>query len=136
MSERNTISRGLHTLSVPLAATTLVEAGKMAVIDADGYGAEGSTATGLKYLGRWEETVDNAGADGALSAIATIDRALLWANSSTDPITQADVMTRCYIQDDQTVARTSGTNTRSAAGLVLEVTAAGVWVAPAFTFVA
>ena len=49
-------------------------------------------------------------------------------NSATDPLTQADVLSDCYIADDETVAKTSGANTLSKAGKVLEVEAAGVWV--------
>ena len=47
----------------------------------------------------------------------------------TDLIAQADAGSDCYIVDDQTVAKTSGTNTRSRAGIVLAVDAdGGVWV--------
>ena len=34
----------------------------------------------------------------------------------------------CYIVDDQTVAKTNGTNTRSVAGKIIAVDADGVWV--------
>jgi hypothetical protein len=53
-----------------------------------------------------------------------------WENSANaDLITQAEVGTDCYIVDDQTVAKTSATNTRSKAGRVVSVDDAGVWVA-------
>ena len=42
--------------------------------------------------------------------------------------TAADIQKDCYIVDDQTVAKTSGTNTRSVAGKVIEVEADGVFV--------
>ena len=41
---------------------------------------------------------------------------------------QADVGADCYIVDDQTVAKTNGTNTRSVAGKIIAVDADGVWV--------
>ncbi len=42
-----------------------------------------------------------------------------FANSAAgDLITKADIGAACYIVDDQTVARTNGTNTRSPAGVV------------------
>ena len=47
---------------------------------------------------------------------------------SADAITLADVGSDCYIVDDQTVAKTNGTNTRSVAGKVFDVDADGVWV--------
>jgi hypothetical protein len=40
----------------------------------------------------------------------------------------ADVGKQCYLVDDQTVAKTDGTNTRSPAGFVRDVDADGVWV--------
>ena len=52
-----------------------------------------------------------------------------FANSaSADLISLADIGADCYIVDDQTVAKTSGTNTRSVAGKVFDVDADGVWV--------
>ena len=45
-----------------------------------------------------------------------------------DLIAQADVGADCYIVDDQTVAKTNGTNTRSVAGKIIAVDADGVWV--------
>ena len=52
-----------------------------------------------------------------------------FANSAAaDAITLADIGADCYIVDDQTVAKTSATNTRSVAGKVFDVDAEGVWV--------
>jgi hypothetical protein len=34
----------------------------------------------------------------------------------------------CYLVDDQTVAKTSATNTRSVAGKIVDVDSQGVWV--------
>lgn len=42
--------------------------------------------------------------------------------------TAADIGSDCYIVDDQTVAKTNGTNTRSVAGKIMDVDAQGVWV--------
>lgn len=52
-----------------------------------------------------------------------------FANSAAgDLIAQANVGADCYIADDQTVALTNGTNTRSRAGKIVAVDADGVWV--------
>ena len=52
-----------------------------------------------------------------------------YANSAAgDLIATADIGTVCYIVDDQTVAKTSATATRSPAGIVEDVDANGVWV--------
>jgi hypothetical protein len=52
-----------------------------------------------------------------------------FANSTAgDAITNADRYADCYIVDDQTVAKTDGTGTRSVAGKVVDVDSIGVWV--------
>lgn len=52
-----------------------------------------------------------------------------FANSTAgDLIVTADIGAPCYIVDDQTVAKTNGTGTRSPAGAVDGVDANGVWV--------
>lgn len=112
-----------------VAASTLIYAGALVMRNAAGYLIEGQTATGLVGVGRAEERVDNsAGANGAL----TVDYrpgVYRFANSaSTDAIADADIGSLCYAVDDQTVAKTNGSNTRSPAGIVDHVDAHGVWV--------
>jgi len=52
-----------------------------------------------------------------------------FANSaSTDALTNLDIGATCYIVDNQTVAKTDGSATRSKAGVVRSVDAGGVWV--------
>jgi hypothetical protein len=53
-----------------------------------------------------------------------------WENSSAgDAIAADDIGKPCYMVDDQTVALTDGTGTRSKAGTIYDVDASGVWVA-------
>lgn len=131
MAERNTEMRQpLALVSVALAAVA-VEAGKIAVINAAGYGAEGGEALNLKYLGRWEESVDNsAGQAGDMVATARINAAFKWENSAADAVTQAEVGKVVYIEDDETVSKTDNAAARSAAGVCIGVEADGVWVMP------
>ena len=49
-------------------------------------------------------------------------------SSAGDLIALANLGADCYIVDDQTVALTNGTNTRSVAGKIRDVDAGGVWV--------
>jgi hypothetical protein len=113
--------------SLPLKATTQVYAGGIAMIDA-GYGRPGGTALNLIAVGRWAQTVNNTGSAGAKEALAE-EGTFLWDNSSAgDLITQADLFKDCYVVDDQTVAKTDGTGTRSRAGKIHKVTAEGVYV--------
>ena len=128
-AERNTIMKDGELIPVKMAAGAKIYAGGMVVANATGYGAPGSTALNLTYLGRAEETVDNAGgADGDKTVLVRRGKAFLWSNFSGDLVTQASLGKSCFIVDDQTVALTNGTSTRSAAGTVLEVTSEGVLV--------
>jgi hypothetical protein len=114
--------------SLPVKANTKLYAGSMAALDASGLLVPMSTGLGLKGVGRNERQVNNTGANGAV--IADVKRGTFrFANSSAgDLITLADIGSDCYGVDDQTVAKTNGTNTRSVAGRVYDVDADGVWV--------
>lgn len=123
---RNTPERLGRVLGWPVKAATTVHQGSLVVADA-GYAAPGRTATGLVALGRAEESVTAVAAGDAVVRVqAGIYK---FGNSAAgDAIAQADAGADCYIVDDQTVAKTSGTNTRSRAGIVVAVDADGVWV--------
>jgi hypothetical protein len=114
---------------LPVAAAMLIYQGALVALNATGYASKGVTATTLKQYGRAEETVDNsAGAAGAKD-ISVRPGIFRWANSAAaDLITIADIENDCFIVDDQTVAKTNGTATRSRAGKVVGVDAAGVLV--------
>ena len=112
-----------------VAAATEVFAGTIAVINADGFTEPGTTATGLTAAGVFEHYQDNTtGADG--DEVVEVKRGNFHLANSTgaDEITRADIGKVCFIVDDQTVAKTDGTTTRSPAGIVDDVDDAGVWV--------
>lgn len=125
---RNTPERAGDVFGWPVKAATICYQGGLAVANG-GYAAPGSTATTLVALGRFEETVDNTGG-GAGAVAVRIKRGIFkFGNSSAgDLIAQADCGADCYIVDDQTVAKTSATNTRSVAGKIVAVDSDGVWV--------
>ncbi|MBH2032398.1 MAG: hypothetical protein I8H73_06055 [Pseudomonadales bacterium] len=125
--DRNTPQKVAGIIPVPAAANAKVFAGAIVVANATGFAAPGSTATGLTYLGRAEESVDNTGgANGALSVQVRRLSAFKWANDGS--ITQAHQGKTAYIVDDQTLAATDGTGTRSAAGRIVGIDADGVWI--------
>lgn len=127
--DRNTPMKEGEELPFPVAAGAKIFAGSIVVANAAGFAAPGSTATTLTALGRAEEYVDNtAGANGAKTVRVRRGKAFKYANLPGDLVTQADLYKVCYLVDDQTVAKTHGTNTRSAAGKVVGVDADGVWV--------
>jgi len=127
--DRNTPLREVEMIAVPVAASAVIPAGVIVAANATGFATNGATAATLTYLGRSEEPVDNTGgADGAKTILVRRSKAFKWANLGADPVTQASFGKLCYIADNQTVAATNGSNTRSAAGIVLGIDADGVWV--------
>lgn len=127
--DRNTPMSDDGVVEVPVAANAVGFAGGIAVANATGYGAKGTTALNLIYLGRSEAAFDNTGgADGAVMALVRRGKSFKWKNSGADPVTQASFGKVCYIEDDETVAATDGVGTRSACGVVVGIDANGVWV--------
>lgn len=125
--DRNTGMKATEVLVVPVAAAKKIFAGALVMANATGYATPGATATGQMYLGRAEEYVDNSsGADGDATVEIRRNKAFKWANDGS--ITQAHLMQTAYIVDDETVAATDGTSTRSAAGRIVGIDADGVWV--------
>ncbi len=127
--DRNTPRASGEDRQGQVAATTTIFAGALVMRNATGYLVEGQTATGLVGVGRAEEQVDNsAGADGAVTC-GYRPGIYRFANSAAaDEVTFADIGSLAYVVDDQTVAKTDGTSTRSPAGIVDDVDANGVWV--------
>ena len=127
--ERNTTQLRGETRVEPLAASVKVWKGSLLMRNAAGFVTRGATATGCIGIGRAETTVDNsAGAAG--EKVASSGRGIFgFANSEGgDAIGQADVGRLCYIVDDQTVAKTDGTESRSPAGIVDGIEGGTVWV--------
>ena len=128
-ADRNTPVRSGTDFVRPVAATTIIFAGSLVCLNAAGNAVPGSTATTLVADGRAEEYVDNsAGAIGD-KTVRVRKGVFRFANSASgDAITKAEIGDDCYIVDDQTVAKTDGTSTRSKAGKIVDVDAQGVWV--------
>jgi hypothetical protein len=127
--DRNTQRRDGVQFNDPVAASTRIFAGSLVCLNAAGNAVPGSLSATLKARGVAQEQVDNR--DGAAGALRIESRRGLFqfANSaSTDEITRADIDNTAYIVDDQTVAKTSATDTRSVAGIIRDVDAGGVWV--------
>lgn len=130
-ADRDTPRRNGDRAVGPVAAATKILAGAIVCAQTGAaYLTKGATATTLRGIGVAEETADNtAGAAGAINVPYRRDGWFRFANSAAgDQITLADVGSDCYIVDDQTVAKTNGTNTRSVAGKVRDVDAMGVWI--------
>lgn len=120
-------SRNIVTLS-PLkpwlaAANQVFYAGGVVVVKSDGFAYVGITGTGLKIPGVCAFDLDTTGlADGAKQVDLTGGTIGVFENSaSADLIAEDDVGKRCYLVDDETVALTDGSTTRSDAGMIFDV---------------
>ena len=127
-ADRNTPRRDGDKISVPVAAGELIYAGALVALDASGDAVKGATATTLSGFGRAEARVDNSGGAAGDQSVEVRKGVFRFANEGADLVTRADIGNDCYIVDDQTVAKTNGTATRSVAGKVVDLDAQGVWV--------
>lgn len=128
-ADRNTprTDRDLKVLGV--AAAVKIFAGSIACRNAAGYAVKGATALGLRGVGRAEEQVDNSAGAAGDKTVRIRAGVFRFANSAAgDAIADGDIGKVCYVVDDQTVAKTSGSGTRSPAGIVTEVDPQGVHV--------
>lgn len=129
MSEHDFNFRGLipGRMTLPVAASKLIERGNFTGFDSAGRAVEGDTiANGcLSTAGRALHKADNSsGAAGAVNVEVELG-VFEWINSSTDPLTAADVGKVCFLESEATVAKTNALNTLCVAGVVTEITAAG-----------
>lgn len=112
--------------NVPMKGATTIYQGAV-VVTASSLAQPGKTATGLTVVGFADQTVVNAGADGA--ANVPVKRGTIkLSNLAADAITAGAEGQDCYLVDDQTVAATDGSGTRSKAGKIIQVEADGVFV--------
>ena len=128
-SDRNTLAKDGRFRSLPVGAGKVIWAGSLVVVNATGFAEPATTATGKIAAGRAELWIDNTGgADGAVS-VRVARGIFAFANSAGgDAIARTEIGKTVYLVDDQTVAKTDATGTRSAAGRVFDVDADGVWV--------
>ncbi len=125
--DRDTIKRNPRDFEIQAAASKTFYAGAMLALDGAGKGTPGTTATTLKGLGRVRKAVTS----GATNVVMVeYERGCFrYANSAAaDAITSADIGANAFMVDDQTVAKTNGTNTRSIAGVIRAVDDLGVWI--------
>jgi hypothetical protein len=131
IAERKTPKLGQDVLpsfptnaGIGLAANAKIFAGGIVASNAAGNAVAGSTALGLTVLGVAEKTVDNTG--GIAGALSIVPRQGVFGfnnSSAGDAIGAANVGQLCYLVDDNTVALTNGSGTRSPAGTIVAVDA-------------
>lgn len=126
-AERDTPARESRSRELPVASGATIYAGGLTAISSTGFLKVPSAATDT-VVGRAKASVANPGADGAING--EVERGCFrYGNSAgADEITAADIGSDCYAVDDETVAKTNGSNARPRAGLIFAVDAQGVWV--------
>jgi hypothetical protein len=128
-TDRNTAEFQNDLREGPVAASQLIYAGAIVCRNAAGDLVKGITATGLTGVGVARERVDNsAGAAGAKTIRYKVGVFRFGNSASGDLITKADIGKAAWVVDDQTVAKTSASNTRSKAGVIEAVDDLGVMV--------
>lgn len=124
--DRNTAQRLGDEFNHPVAASTTIFMGSLIVLDASGDAEPATTATGKVCIGRAEEAVDNSAGAAGDKTVQVRKGAFHFGNDGS--IDRANIGDTAYLVDDQTLADTDGTGTRSAAGTIVDVDADGVWV--------
>ena len=125
-ASRNTDARPGNRAAYPVAAATLLYLGTLAALNADGRLVPATDANGLKLAGMVYEEADNA-AGAAGDILGTVAFGIYkFNNSVAQPLTIADVGSIAYVEDNDTVAKTTAHKVK--AGVVLEVEADGVWI--------
>jgi hypothetical protein len=127
-ADRNTPRMEGDIREIGAAASMTFFAGAIVALNAAGYATKGAVATTLIGLGRCEAQVTNGAVAGAVT-VKIRTGIFRYANSASgDLIADDDIGKPCFIVDDQTVALTDGSGTRSIAGFIHEADAQGVWV--------
>lgn len=127
--DRDTARRSGNIIPIDVAAATTIYNGTLVANDASGNAVPASDAAGLQVQGTATEQADNAtGVAGDIQVEVTREPVLM-ENSATNALDKSHVGTDCYVEDDQTVSSSGGTNS-IVAGRVLEVTEDGVWIDP------
>lgn len=129
MAERMTRREAWSYIERVLASGKVAEKGHIACVElATGEITPAATDTTLRPIGVFDQ---NLTGDGTATVRVRLFREIWldrYDNSAADPIADADFGELCYLEDSETVALTSGTNTRSVAGRIWGVTSAGVLV--------
>jgi hypothetical protein len=122
-ADRNTARREARCFVDPVTAAVKIYAGSIVVLDAAGNAKPAVTATGLIARGRAEEQVDNStGAAG--DKTVRVERGVFGVKSDAS-LNRTHINKTVYLVDDQTVAATDGTGTRSAAGTLKDLEGSG-----------
>ena len=127
MAERNTPWKDGELISLPVATSTTIEAGKIVSVNSGGYAIPAADTASTIVVGVAQESVVNAGANGAASVVVRRLKAFKFANGTT-AVTQAGVGGNVVVQDAATVTTAAAATNDIVVGKCLAVDSDGVWV--------
>jgi hypothetical protein len=125
-----------EVFQIDLVDDAIIYQGALVCVDTadDNLGKRGAASTTLIAVGIAQSTVDNTNGGDRGASVEVRSGAYRFENSAAaDEVTADDHLFKVvYIVDDQTVAATDGTGTRSPAGIVVgfEGSRPIVWVSP------
>lgn len=137
---RNTPWRDCILTPLPVAEGESIPEGAIVCVNSDGYAVNGKADATLKYAGCADSSVDNTkGKDGGQVINVRAKKMFRWDQDGS--ITQAFLLERAYILDNQTLTATDGSApasedgktpakeaTNSKAGTIVMIDADGVWI--------
>jgi hypothetical protein len=110
-----------YPISLPMATAVKVWNGGITSVNSSGYAIPAADTAGTIVRGRANATVDNAGANGALSVEVLVGICEYKNPAGANQLTAADRGKLAYVVDDQTLARKTGTIYGISAGIVIAV---------------
>ena len=118
-------TRNGRAISLPVKAATIIYAGALVAINADGNALPAADTAGLTVVGVATESVDNsAGAAGDLDI--EVKTGMVVAMNGT--LTAEDIGRTAWVRDDNTVGALSETTNAVRAGQVFDADGTTVWV--------
>ena len=92
---------------VQTAPGTTIYTGNLVAIDANGLAVNASDTAGLRAVGRLETDIVNGTGYRGQNYATVLRNSFSYNNSSTHPLTQANLGSFAMVEDEQTVAATS-----------------------------
>ncbi|MEM7046986.1 MAG: hypothetical protein AAF442_04970 [Pseudomonadota bacterium] len=127
-TDRNTPYRPGRDVVHPVAASVQIFAGALVMLDSDGNAIPAKAAANLKIAGRAEQHIDNRTGVVGDKTVAVQRGVFRFENDATNAVTRTHIGTLAYAVDDQTVCNAAGKNSKSIAGLIIDLDDDGVWI--------
>jgi hypothetical protein len=114
-------------MTVKVATSAVINKGNSVCLNSSGYAIEGTTVAGgaVVFLGAAIHKADNTGGSNGDIFVEVDLEQQEWINSTGDPVALTDVTKVVYLESEKTIAKTSGSGTLIAAGVLTDFTDTG-----------